>query len=90
MKDLAAAGPSPLDQAMLAEAKRLLRSAVARLPERQRLVVLLVYREELSLTEIAADWRVSVPAVSQAHTRALRRLRAALAGAGVVDLREVL
>lgn len=90
MRDFAAPGPSPLDQAAAAEAKRLVRSAVAGLPERQRLVVLLVYGEERSLTAIAADWHVSVAAVCQAHTRALRRLRAAMIAAGVAQLNEVL
>ena len=90
MRDLISGEASPLEQAAAKEAARLLRAALRSLPDRQRHVIVLVYVEDRSLTEIAAGWRISVAAVSQAHGRALRRLRAALETAGVGHVHEVL
>lgn len=53
--------------------------AIERLPERERLVLSLYYHEDLTLKEIGKVLQVSESRVSQLHSVALARLRAALA-----------
>ncbi|MBE3555494.1 MAG: sigma-70 family RNA polymerase sigma factor [Firmicutes bacterium] len=55
-----------------------LAEAVARLPEREQLVLALFYQEELTMGEIAQLLTVSKPRVSQLHAQAIARLRAQL------------
>ena len=55
--------------------------AIARLPEREKLVVTLYYYEELTLREIGEVLGVTESRVSQLHTKAVLRLKARLAGA---------
>lgn len=69
----------PASQASRNEMKRILVEAIDRLPERERLVIALYYYEELTLKEIGQVLSVSESRVSQLHTRATLRLRAALA-----------
>ena len=74
------AGPSPtaaLDETELREA---IADAIARLPEREKLVVTLYYYEELTLREIGEVLGVTESRVSQLHTKAILRLKARLAG----------
>jgi RNA polymerase sigma factor for flagellar operon FliA len=74
-------GPNPevsLEQGELREA---LGEAIARLPEREKLVVTLYYYEELTLREIGEVLGVTESRVSQLHTKAVLRLKARLAGA---------
>jgi RNA polymerase sigma factor for flagellar operon FliA len=74
-------GPRPeaaLDQTEMREA---LADAIARLPEREKLVVTLYYYEELTLREIGEVLGVTESRVSQLHTKAILRLKARLAGA---------
>lgn len=52
-----------------------LAAAIARLPERQRLVLQLYFVEELNLAEIAAVLEVSIPRVHQIKASALHALR---------------
>ena len=52
-----------------------LAAAVARLPERERLVLSLYYERELNLKEIGAVLEVSESRVCQIHSQALVRLR---------------
>ena len=52
--------------------------AIARLPERERLVVTLYYYEELTLREIGDVLGVTESRVSQMHTKAILRLKARL------------
>jgi RNA polymerase sigma factor for flagellar operon FliA len=59
--------------------RQLLRAAVATLPERERLLITAVYHEGVALRVVAARLGVSEVRVSQLRTRALRRLRDALA-----------
>ena len=76
-------GPRPeaaLDQTEMREA---LADAIARLPEREKLVVTLYYYEELTLREIGEVLGVTESRVSQLHTKAILRLKARLAGAAV-------
>jgi RNA polymerase sigma factor for flagellar operon FliA len=73
-------GPNP--QSMLAETelKEAIGEAIARLPEREKLVVTLYYYEELTLREIGEVLGVTESRVSQLHTKAILRLKARLAG----------
>ena len=73
-------GPDPefsLEQTELREA---LGEAIARLPEREKLVVTLYYYEELTLREIGEVLGVTESRVSQLHTKAVLRLKARLSG----------
>ena len=54
--------------------------AIARLPEREKLVITLYYYEELTLREIGEVLGVTESRVSQLHTKAILRLKARLAG----------
>ena len=49
--------------------------AIARLPEREKLVVALYYYENLTLREIGEVLGVTESRVSQLHTKAVLRLR---------------
>jgi RNA polymerase sigma factor for flagellar operon FliA len=72
--------PAPefsLEQTELNEA---LSEAIARLPEREKLVVTLYYYEELTLREIGEVLGVTESRVSQLHTKAVLRLKARLSG----------
>ena len=74
------AGDDPefsLEQSELNEA---LGEAIARLPEREKLVVTLYYYEELTLREIGEVLGVTESRVSQLHTKAVLRLKARLSG----------
>jgi len=63
------------------EMKDRLADAIARLPEREKLVVALYYYENLTLREIGEVLGVTESRVSQLHTKAILRLKARLAGA---------
>jgi RNA polymerase sigma factor FliA len=69
-------GPEP--QTALAETalKEALGEAIARLPEREQLVVTLYYYDELTLREIGEVLGVTESRVSQLHTKAILRMRA--------------
>jgi RNA polymerase sigma factor for flagellar operon FliA len=62
------------------ETKDRLADAIARLPEREKLVVALYYYENLTLREIGEVLGVTESRVSQLHTKAVLRLKAALQG----------
>ena len=77
------AGDDPefsLEQTELNEA---LAESIARLPEREKLVVTLYYYEELTLREIGEVLGVTESRVSQLHTKAVLRLKARLTGGAV-------
>jgi RNA polymerase sigma factor FliA len=70
------------DPSVLAEKRDSLRrmiGAMRILPERERRVVLLYYREEVTMAEIARGMGISESRVRQLHERALARLRDHLA-----------
>lgn len=69
----------PLATAEFSELKRALAGAIDELPERERLVVALYYREGLTLKEIGRVLEVTEARVSQIHTKAVLRLRGKLA-----------
>ena len=76
IEDPQAAEPqSAMAQTELREA---LGEAIARLPEREKLVVTLYYYEELTLREIGEVLGVTESRVSQLHTKAILRLKARL------------
>jgi len=60
------------------ELREALGDAIARLPEREKLVVTLYYYEELTLREIGEVLGVTESRVSQLHTKAILRLKARL------------
>jgi len=62
----------------LAERTRLLAKAISELPDRERLVVSLYYKEGLTLKEIAAVLGVTESRVCQLHSRAVIRLHGKL------------
>jgi RNA polymerase sigma factor for flagellar operon FliA len=64
---------------MAKERDHILAKAVADLPEADRRVITLYYREGLMLKEIAEVLAVTKSRVSQIHARALFRLRARIA-----------
>ena len=60
------------------ETKDRLADAIARLPEREKLVIALYYYENLTLREIGEVLGVTESRVSQLHTKAVLRLKSAL------------
>jgi RNA polymerase sigma factor FliA len=68
----------PYHQTLRSEMRRLLERAIAELPVRERVVLVLYYFDELTMKEIGAMLRVGESRVSQIHTAALLRLRARL------------
>jgi RNA polymerase sigma factor FliA len=76
-------GPDPEISLEQTELKEALGEAIARLPEREKLVVTLYYYEELTLREIGEVLGVTESRVSQLHTKAVLRLKARLSGAAL-------
>ena len=72
--------PSPESSLSATELKEALGEAIARLPEREKLVVTLYYYEELTLREIGEVLGVTESRVSQLHTKAILRLKVRLQG----------
>ena len=72
--------PNPESSLEQTEMKEALGEAIARLPEREKLVVTLYYYEELTLREIGEVLGVTESRVSQLHTKAVLRLKARLSG----------
>jgi RNA polymerase sigma factor FliA len=80
--------PQALDPAMemdTTEMKDRLADAIARLPEREKLVVALYYYENLTLREIGEVLGVTESRVSQLHTKAVLRLKSRLQGDNIRD-----
>ena len=73
--------PDPQGSLSQTEVKEAIGEAIARLPEREKLVVTLYYYEELTLREIGEVLGVTESRISQLHTKAILRLKARLAGA---------
>jgi len=69
---------NPVSQCMRAEIKQCIRDAIEGLPERERLVMLLYYREELTRKEIGLHLGIPESQISQIQASAIRRLRTAL------------
>jgi len=74
--------PDPQSSLSQTELREAIADSIARLPEREKLVVTLYYYEELTLREIGEVLGVTESRVSQLHTKAILRLRAHLSAAG--------
>jgi len=72
--------PDPQGTLSATETREAIADAIARLPEREKLVVTLYYYEELTLREIGEVLGVTESRVSQLHTKAILRLKARLSG----------
>jgi RNA polymerase sigma factor FliA len=68
------------------EMKDRLADAIARLPEREKLVVALYYYENLTLREIGEVLGVTESRVSQLHTKAVLRLKSRLQGDPLAEI----
>jgi RNA polymerase sigma factor FliA len=75
-----AQAPQPQQAMAQTELREALSESIARLPEREKLVVTLYYYEELTLREIGEVLGVTESRVSQLHTKAILRLKARLSG----------
>src|SRR3954468_9666006 len=69
---------TPLAQYEQSETRERLVTAIDKLPERERQVMALYYLEELNMKEVGAVLGITESRVSQVHTQAIVRLRAAL------------
>jgi RNA polymerase sigma factor for flagellar operon FliA len=67
--------PDPARALDLGDLKDRMAEAIARLPEREKLVIGLYYYENLTLREIGEVLGVTESRVSQLHTKAVLRLR---------------
>lgn len=70
--------PSVESQAARDLAKERLKTAIAALPERERILLALHYFEDLKMTEIAGILGISGTRAFQLHRRALEKLRSAI------------
>ena len=70
--------PQPQQAMAQTELREALSDSIARLPEREKLVVTLYYYEELTLREIGEVLGVTESRVSQLHTKAILRMKARL------------
>ena len=86
-EELLPAGPfmTPEDSVEREERRSVLAGAIASLPERDKLLLALYYKEELTLREIGLVLHVSTARVSQLHARALSGLRDKLDYAGYMN-----
>jgi RNA polymerase sigma factor for flagellar operon FliA len=71
--------PEPSENVEKEMFKKALAQAIASLPERERLVMSLYYKEELNLRETGEVLGVSESRVCQIHSQALVRLKARMA-----------
>ena len=78
-------GPEPQAALAQTELNEALGEAIARLPEREKLVVALYYYENLTLREIGEVLGVTESRVSQLHTKAVLRLKSRLQGDPIGD-----
>ena len=76
----------PAEELDSRERREQLSDAIARLPERERLVIALYYYENLQLSEIAEVLGVTESRVSQLRTKAVLRMQAALEGDQALDV----
>jgi RNA polymerase sigma factor for flagellar operon FliA len=70
--------PDPQEQLEVKELKKALAESIEKLPEKEKLVIILYYYEGLTLKEIGAILKVTESRVSQIHTKAVLRIRGKL------------
>jgi RNA polymerase sigma factor FliA len=70
---------NPLELCLRGEMKEQLAEAVARLSEREQLILSLYYHEELTMKEVSEVVGIAVSRVSQIHAAAMLKLRVSLA-----------
>ena len=75
----------PAQEMDITDMKDRLADAIARLPEREKLVVALYYYENLTLREIGEVLGVTESRVSQLHTKAVLRLKSRLQGDSLIE-----
>mgnify|MGYP002712194493 CR=1 FL=1 len=69
-------GLSPYDKVQASIFKKQLAIEIAGLPEKERLVMVMYYDEEINFKEVGAVLGVSESRISQLHSQALYRLKA--------------
>jgi RNA polymerase sigma factor FliA len=74
------AAPDPAQALDVGDLKDRIADSIARLPEREKLVIALYYYENLTLREIGEVLGVTESRVSQLHTKAVLRLRSRMRG----------
>jgi RNA polymerase sigma factor for flagellar operon FliA len=74
-RSLAVPQEDPFDLCYRREQRDLLKRELARLPQRERLILTLYYQQDLTMRQIAARLNVDESRVSQLHAEALRRLK---------------
>jgi RNA polymerase sigma factor FliA len=79
------AAPDPAAVMDATDLKDRIADAIARLPEREKLVVALYYYENLTLREIGEVLGVTESRVSQLHTKAVLRLRGRMSDENIAD-----
>ena len=77
--------PDPAREMDLTDMKDRLADSIARLPEREKLVIALYYYENLTLREIGEVLGVTESRVSQLHTKAVLRLKSKLGGDALTE-----
>ena len=66
---------NPLEKLEEKDVKNELQAALKKLPERERMVMVLYYHENMTLKEIGASIEVSESRVCQIHAQAIMKLR---------------
>ena len=74
-----------LTMTRLKEIKEAVAKAIQQLPEKERLVISLYYLDELTMKETGKVLNITESRVSQIHSQAVRRLRAKLRNAKLID-----
>jgi RNA polymerase sigma factor for flagellar operon FliA len=72
--------PDPAKVLDMGDLKDRIAESIARLPEREKLVIALYYYENLTLREIGEVLGVTESRISQLHTKAVLRLRSRMQG----------
>jgi RNA polymerase sigma factor FliA len=70
--------PNPFDQCLNSERSDLLTQAIETLSEKEQMVLLLYYRQELTMREVGEVMNLDESRVSQIHSQSVRKLRAAI------------
>lgn len=70
---------NPLTVVLNDETRNIIAQQIEELPEKERLVLILYYQEELNLKEIGAVLEVSESRVSQLHSQAIKQIKRSIA-----------